>query len=320
MFETLVEIFGKCKDKETINAILGFFTTLLTNLSRQPSVNYLLSHSSIAGLQLTKFGNMGHEVADYYINFLKVLARKVSLSNLFLFYNKRFANFPLLTQATRFYNHPDSLVRTTARNIVLSLAKLKEPRLDLFMGGFPFATYFIHECNFLKEYWAIVETVLNHTKGERDYELDQLEGLVQDQEEVLIFLDDLLGLNQQGVADRFLDAFLNECLSPLAVALDSEHQQGFSIKVVLFVFISLFKTFTCPRVVDALALVVFGKYYTRELSQRLFEPTERLLSYDKKWKFKGFWDSHEERVLQYCSEQNHQISASLNKTEETGVI
>jgi len=44
---------------------------------------------------------------------------------------------------------------------------------------------------------------------------------VQDQEEVLIFLDDLLGLNQEGLADRFMDAFINECISPLAIALDS---------------------------------------------------------------------------------------------------
>jgi len=81
-------MFGRCRDKEIINHILGFFTTLLTNFSRQPSINYLLSHSSIAGLQLTKFGNMGHEVADYYINFIKVLARKVSMANLYLFFNK----------------------------------------------------------------------------------------------------------------------------------------------------------------------------------------------------------------------------------------
>ncbi len=50
----------KSKEKEVINGILGFFTILLTNLARQPSVNYLLSHSSLANLQLIKFGNMGN--------------------------------------------------------------------------------------------------------------------------------------------------------------------------------------------------------------------------------------------------------------------
>jgi len=74
---------------------------------------------------------------------------------------KRFSNFPLLTQTIRFYNHPENLVRTTARNVVLSLAKLREKRLDAFMAGFPFVTYFIHECNFIKEHWTIIENVLH---------------------------------------------------------------------------------------------------------------------------------------------------------------
>jgi len=60
----------------------------LSNLARQPTLNYLLSHPCIAGLQLTKFGNMNNEVADYYINFLKVLSRKMTVQNLNLFFNR----------------------------------------------------------------------------------------------------------------------------------------------------------------------------------------------------------------------------------------
>lgn len=134
---------------------------LLTNISRQPSINYLLSHPSLASLQLTKFGNMGNEVADYYINFLKVLSRKITRNNLQVFFNKRYSSFPILSQTVRFFNHPENLVRTTSRNILLTIAKLKDKRIDNFMSGFPFVCYFIHECNFLKEYWAIVDNILH---------------------------------------------------------------------------------------------------------------------------------------------------------------
>lgn len=168
---------------------------LLTNISRQPSINYLLSHPSLASLQLTKFGNMGNEVADYYINFLKVLSRKITANNLQVFFNKRYASFPILSQTVRFFNHPENLVRTTSRNILLTIAKLKDKRIDDFMSGFPFVCYYIHECNFLKEYWAIVDTIL-HSEGDNKYELDHLDTLIQDHEEILIFIDDLLGLGQ----------------------------------------------------------------------------------------------------------------------------
>lgn len=62
---------------------------------------------------------------------------------------------------------------------------------------------------------------------------------------------------------RFIDALFNECLSPLAIAIDSEQQEGFSIKIVLFFLAVLLKTFSNTLVVDTLSIVIFGKYYTR---------------------------------------------------------
>lgn len=52
------------------------------------------------------------------------------------------------------------------------------------------------------------------------------------------------------------------------------------------------KTFSNSYVADTLSLVIFGKYYSSDLAECLFQPIDRLISYDKKWKFKGFWDSH----------------------------
>ena len=60
MLETLLEIFGAARDKEIVNSILGFFTTMLSNLNRQPSVNYILSHGVIGCLTMAKFGNMNN--------------------------------------------------------------------------------------------------------------------------------------------------------------------------------------------------------------------------------------------------------------------
>lgn len=181
MLEKLLDIFGTTRDKEIVNAILGFFTIMLSNLSRQPSLNYILSHGVVTCLTMTKFGNMNNEIADYYINFLKVLSRKITSSNLHIFYHERYPTFPILTQTTRFFNHPESLVRTTCRNIILSFAKLKNPLIDKFMTNFPFVTYYVHESNFLKEYWVIIDKILRN-KEDNQYELAHLDSLFQDHE------------------------------------------------------------------------------------------------------------------------------------------
>ena len=58
MLESLLDMFSQAKDKEVVNVILGFFTILLTNLTKMPSVNALLSHPAVACLTLAKFNNM----------------------------------------------------------------------------------------------------------------------------------------------------------------------------------------------------------------------------------------------------------------------
>ena len=82
-------------------------------------------------------------------------------------------------QTTRFYNHPEGLVRTTCRNIILTCIKLQDPKITKFTGGFPFCTYFIHECNFIKEYWHIIDNIIE-LDGDKQFELQNLESIMQD--------------------------------------------------------------------------------------------------------------------------------------------
>jgi hypothetical protein len=48
----------------------------------------LLSHPCILSMELTKFGTMASELAEYYINFLKGLSRKIDANTIHIFFNK----------------------------------------------------------------------------------------------------------------------------------------------------------------------------------------------------------------------------------------
>lgn len=43
---------------------------------------------------------------------------------------------------------------------------------------------------------------------------------------------------------------------------------------------------------DTLIFILFSKYYPKTLTHKLLNPVDNLLSYNKEWKFKGFWDGH----------------------------
>jgi hypothetical protein len=69
-----------------------------------------------------------------------------------------------------------------------------------------------------------------------------------------------------------------------------------------------------------MALVVLGKYHTKSLANTLFDPVPCLLSYDKKWKFKGFWDSHEEKVRLFCADNYAKFTNRKPTKEHTSEI
>ena len=74
------------------------------------------------------------------------------------------------------------------------------------------------------------------------------------------------------IANRFIDAFANECMAPLLQALSSHHKINFSIKTVLYVASTLIKDITNETFREFLIYCFFGKYYSRPLEAKLSAP------------------------------------------------
>ena len=51
-------------------------------------MNCLLSHPCVLSLQNIKFVALDNEIAEYYINFLKGLSRKLDSNSMHMFFNK----------------------------------------------------------------------------------------------------------------------------------------------------------------------------------------------------------------------------------------
>lgn len=59
----------------------------------------------------------------YYISFLKTLSLKLNDNTLQFFFNEAENDFPLYTEAVKFFNNPDNMVRTAVRNLTLNVYK-----------------------------------------------------------------------------------------------------------------------------------------------------------------------------------------------------
>lgn len=84
------------------------------------------------------------ELIDYYVSFLKSLTMKLNEETVNFFFNDKFKTFPLYHQAIRFYNHKESMVRTSVRTITLKIYSIGNAKMRELFVGLPYCSYFAH--------------------------------------------------------------------------------------------------------------------------------------------------------------------------------
>ena len=103
--------------------------------------DYLLSNNHVNSLIVLKLDFSDEEVLAYYISFLKTLSFKLNTHTIHFFYNEvciytahgcqvlvgrpcylqHLRDFPLYTEAIKFFNHPESMVRIAVRTLTLNV-------------------------------------------------------------------------------------------------------------------------------------------------------------------------------------------------------
>lgn len=116
-----------------------FVSSLKHNcLSRATQLNifpkdYLLSNNHVNSIIVHKFDFSDEDVMGYYILFLKTLSLKLNPHTIHFFYNEHTNDFPLYTEAIKFFNHPESMVRIAVRTISLNVYKVENSSMLQFI-------------------------------------------------------------------------------------------------------------------------------------------------------------------------------------------
>lgn len=102
--------------------------TLILILSRLLFIptDYLLSNNHVNSIIVHKFDFSDEEVMAYYISFLKTLSLKLNTHTIHFFFNENTNDFPLYTEAIKFFHHPEKMVRIAVRTLTLNVFKGRE--------------------------------------------------------------------------------------------------------------------------------------------------------------------------------------------------
>ncbi|XP_050541117.1 protein CLEC16A homolog isoform X7 [Daktulosphaira vitifoliae] len=142
MFNYFLLIMGqKCGNYVCVQ-LLQTLNIIFENIKNKTALYYLLSNNHVNSIIIYKLDFSDEDVLAYYISFLKTLSFKLNLNTIHFFYNEATNDFPLYTEAIKFFNHPDSMVRTYVRTLTLNVYKVEDESMLRFIRDKTCAPYF----------------------------------------------------------------------------------------------------------------------------------------------------------------------------------
>lgn len=137
--------------------LLQTLNILFENIRHETSLYYLLSNNHINKIIEHKFDFDDEEVMAYYISFLKTLSLKLNVHTIHFFFNEATADFPLYTEAIKFFNHPEKMVRIAVRTLTLNVFHVRERAMLGFIRDCTAAPYFSNLTWFIGKHVTDIE-------------------------------------------------------------------------------------------------------------------------------------------------------------------
>jgi protein CLEC16A len=177
--------------------------------------DYLLSNNHVNSIIVHKFDFSDEDVMGYYILFLKTLSLKLNSHTIHFFYNEHTNDFPLYTEAIKFFNHPESMVRIAVRTISLNVYKVQNESMQEFIRDRTAAPYFSNLVWFIgKHILELDSCVRNDTDHQSQH---RLSNLVAEHLDHLHYLNDILLLEIDGLNAVLTEHLLHKLFVPLYI-------------------------------------------------------------------------------------------------------
>ncbi|KAG8432918.1 hypothetical protein GDO86_017254 [Hymenochirus boettgeri] len=263
MFDFFLKILRQKSGRYVCGQLLQTLNMLFENIHHETSLYYLLSNNHVNSIIVHKFDFSDEEIMGYYICFLKTLSVKLNNHTVHFFYNEHTNDFALYTEAIKFFNHPEHMVRIAVRNITLNIYKVSfnnQPMLH-YIRDKTAVPYFSNLVWFIGIH--VIELDKCVQTDEEHKNRGNLSNFVSQHLDHLNYLNDILIINCEFLNDVLTDHLLNRLLLPLYVySLVTQDEPGdrprISRQVALYLLSQVFLTIHYPPLVNLLADVILN--------------------------------------------------------------
>lgn len=261
MFVFFLNILRQRSGRYVCVQLLQTLNILFENISHETSLYYLLSNNYVNSIIVHKFDFSDEEIMAYYISFLKTLSLKLNNHTVHFFYNEHTNDFALYTEAIKFFNHPESMVRIAVRTITLNVYKVDNQAMLHYIRDKTAVPYFSNLVWFIGSHVIELDNCVQTDEEHRNR--GKLSDLVAEHLDHLHYLNDILIINCEFLNDVLTDHLLNRLFLPLYVySLENQDKGGerpkISLPVSLYLLSQVFLIIHHAPLVNSLAEVILN--------------------------------------------------------------
>ncbi|TNM97245.1 hypothetical protein fugu_015401 [Takifugu bimaculatus] len=260
MFAFFLNILRQKSGRYVCVQLLQTLNILFENISHETSLYYLLSNNHVNSIIVHKFDFSDEEIMAYYISFLKTLSLKLNNHTVHFFYNEHTNDFALYTEAIKFFNHPESMVRIAVRTITLNVYKVDNQHMLHYIRDKTAVPYFSNLVWFIGSH--VIELDKCVQTDEEHKNRGKLSDLVAEHLDHLHYLNDILIINCEFLNDVLTDHLLNRLFLPLyvysLVSPETSEERNINPQVSLYLLSQVFLIIHYQPLVNALADVILN--------------------------------------------------------------
>lgn len=243
--------------------LLQTMVLLLDNISTPTSIWFLLSNNHMNCIITHEFDFSQEEVLAYFISFLRSLSMRMTNDTILFFHNEHLPEFPLFSEAVKYLNHTESMVRVAVRTLTLSIFRAA-------IGNDMTSEYLLNEA--VPPYFSSLVRVLGNLGIEMTECLSKVNhkdkgrlGVFVDEHlDLFHYISDVMELNFTHLTKLLTSQLMDSLLIPLYVhrlrypdKSNSESEKTIGLVAALYLATHAFLIFDNPPMINALAATIF---------------------------------------------------------------
>ncbi|KAF8945047.1 Protein CL16A [Haplosporangium gracile] len=191
---------------------------MFENVRSRQSLYFLLSNNYVNQVIGLRYDFSNDEILAYYIYLLRTLSFKLSKDTIYFFFNEHLDDFPLYSEAIKFFNHEESMIRIAVRVITLNVYSVNDRQMQDFILDRTTTTYFSNLVWFIGNYGTTVNDMLLHP-GEGEF--SRMNYYLAEHMDCFYYVNDIIELDVPKINKILISHLLNRLLRPMY--LDSLH-------------------------------------------------------------------------------------------------